>query len=68
MPSELLTVADVAALLGVKPATVRQYAHRDDMPPPDEHIGRTPVWSRATIDGWLAGRPGHGWRKGRRTS
>jgi hypothetical protein len=33
-------------------------------PEPDEYVGRTPLWKRATIDGWRYNRPGHGWRKG----
>lgn len=58
-----LTIEQIAARLGVKPATVRQYHHRGDMPPADEHVGRSPVWKVETIDGWE--RPGLGWRKGR---
>lgn len=54
---DLLTTLDVARLAGVTPATVRRYTHRGSLPKPDRHIGRTPVWERATVDRWLAERP-----------
>lgn len=62
---DLLDSSAVAELIGVKPATIRTYRHRGDMPPPDRTIGRTPVWLRDTIDRWLAERPGQGVGGGR---
>lgn len=56
---------DVAARLGVDPKTVRQYKLRGVLPPPDESAGRSPLWRTATIETWIASRPGQGWRKGR---
>lgn len=56
-PSDLLSVADVAALAGVAPATIRAYAHRGQMPAPAGRIGRAPYWQAATIWAWLESRP-----------
>lgn len=64
-PDDLLDTGDVAALVGVKPATIRQYAHRGDMPKPDRIIGRSPAWRRSTIQRWLDTRPGQGAGGGR---
>jgi len=64
-PTELLTASDIAPLLDVTTKSVVAYHHianrnrregkprPSDMPPPDKHFGRTPVWERATIDRWL---------------
>lgn len=49
---------DVAARLGVKPATVRSWLARGQMPQPDCRIGSTPGWKAETIDDWDAKRPG----------
>lgn len=55
--TEYLGTDEIAALLGVKPQTVRDYAYRGDMPEPDRHFGRSPVWTRETVDAWIASRP-----------
>lgn len=65
---ELLGLADIATLLGLSPASVRTY-HTDanrrrregspldqDMPAPDQIIGRTPAWNLATVQAWRAER------------
>jgi predicted DNA-binding transcriptional regulator AlpA len=57
--SDLLTTADVAALAGVKPKTLRTYVLRGSIPAPGR-IGRTLVWPPDVIERWLAGRPGRG--------
>lgn len=62
-----LTNADLAELLGIKLGSVHRYRVRGDIPPPDEYVGRTPLWKQKTIDEWLKNRPGHGWRKGQTT-
>jgi predicted DNA-binding transcriptional regulator AlpA len=62
---ELLDVAQIADIVGVKPATIRQYAHRGDMPKPDRRFGRSPAWRRSTIARWLEDRPGQGAGGGR---
>ena len=59
-----LSTHDVAALLGVKPATVSGYRFRGTMPPPDGKLGKTAWWWETTIDEWRKTRPGQGWRKG----
>lgn len=60
-----LTSADIAERLGVKIETVRQYKLRGDLPPPDDYVGRSPVWKDETIQAWERERPGLDWRKGR---
>lgn len=61
----LLTTADVAAMLGVTPATVSSYTARGVIPAPDGYLGRTPWWKRRTIEKWQASRPGQGKGGGR---
>ena len=60
----MLSTQDVAARLGVKPATVSGYRHHGYMPKPDGKLGNTVWWWEATIDKWQAARPGRGWKKG----
>lgn len=62
---EFLTLADVAVILEVKPASARVYhevAQRNrrdeqvrpsDMPEPVQRFGNTPVWTREQIDEWM---------------
>ena len=47
-----LTVGDIAQQLGVVPATVRAYASRAQMPPPDMRYGNKPLWKTSTITTW----------------
>jgi len=61
--SRLLSIADVARLAGVTPATITAYLSRRQMPPPVARLGHTPVWSRPVIAEWLATRPGQGARR-----
>lgn len=62
--AEWWTTEDIAAYLGVKPATVRRYRGREPehggLPPEDHTFLRTPVWRPATITAWK--RPGRGAR------
>ena len=63
-PPELLTIKDIAVVLGVQEKSARLYhevsqRHRrehkvreKDMPAPDFRIGRTPVWYPATVEAW----------------
>lgn len=46
------TIAEVAEHLGVATSTVRAYAARGQMPPPDGRLGRTPWWRADTIRAW----------------
>jgi predicted DNA-binding transcriptional regulator AlpA len=52
----LLDVNAVAALLVVKPSTVRSYHKRGQMPKADHYFGRSPVWNKGTIEGWTSSR------------
>lgn len=54
----LLTMPDIAQMLGVKQVTIRVYLHRGQMPPPDGRLGRTPWWERETIETWARERKG----------
>lgn len=55
---DLMTAAEVAEMLRIKPRTWHSYVSRGDAgaPQPVKHIGRTPVWDRAEIKAWQAGR------------
>jgi predicted DNA-binding transcriptional regulator AlpA len=53
---DLLDTRDVAALLGIKPDTVRWYKKRGILPDPDKYFGRSPAWNRSTIETWDAAR------------
>ncbi len=54
--AEQWTTDDVAAHLGVSASTVRAYASRGQMPPPDGRIGRTPWWWADRIWEWSTSR------------
>ena len=58
----MLTVADVAEMVGVARDTIAAYRYRRYLPEPQAVIGRTPVWSRPIIRHWVEHRPGNGWR------
>lgn len=48
----MLDTNGVADLLGVKPATVRNWRSRELMPDADEVVGRSPRWHRRTVEDW----------------
>jgi hypothetical protein len=54
--AEWWTLDDIAAYLGVKPATARRYRMPDrgkgSLPAEDRMFGRTPAWKPATIIAW----------------
>ena len=52
---ELLTPADLAALLRVDQRTLRELRHEPDFPRAIT-IGRSPRWRRASIERWLTRR------------
>lgn len=68
--AEWWTTEDIAAYLGVKPASVRRYRARDPehggLPPEDRTFLRTLAWKPATIMAWK--RPGQGSRTDLRRS
>ncbi|WP_079626333.1 hypothetical protein [Mycobacteroides abscessus] len=66
------TLADFAAEMGWAYKTARNRHHEanrnrangtvgpHDMPEPDHHIGRTPLWKPTTISAYKKSRPGQG--------
>nr|DAV32281.1 MAG TPA: Pyocin activator protein PrtN [Caudoviricetes sp.] len=66
MTREYLGAADFAARVGLAPATIRSYMRKGLTPPADVVIttpsGPLRGWLPATIDAWLAARPGQGTR------
>lgn len=58
----MMTISDIAALIGVATDTVAAYRYRGYLPEPQAIIARTPVWSRPVVQHWLDTRPGNGWR------
>jgi predicted DNA-binding transcriptional regulator AlpA len=55
-----LTTDQVANLVGLSVASVREYVRRGAFPAPDGMLGRTPWWRASTVDEWLASRRGPG--------
>lgn len=55
--TDQLTTADVAQLAGITPASFARQRLRGVVPEPDGYVGRTPWWSRETVERWLAERP-----------
>jgi predicted DNA-binding transcriptional regulator AlpA len=55
MSDKLLTVEEVAELVGVRPQTISAYKARQQMPAPDKQYGRTPLWKESTIKKWRGG-------------
>ena len=59
--NDMLDTRAVAALAGVAPNTIKGYHQIARgghlcMPVADLYVGRTPIWSRSTIDEWLISR------------
>jgi excisionase family DNA binding protein len=50
--AQMLTTAQVAELLGLKPSYIRVLVHRGDFPPPDESIGGVNRWKKSTVQHW----------------
>jgi len=49
---ELLGVAEIAALLGVKAQTVSVWRIRAGFPPPDLTVASAALWRQATVERW----------------
>lgn len=76
--TNLLTLADIAAEIGVSVDSIRVYHQRasknrragterpGDLPAPDETFGRSPVWKSSTVRKWIDKRPGRGAGGGRK--
>jgi len=54
--ANMLTVADVARLTGLKSHTILVYRLRGTIPPEDGMFLNSPWWRRETIDAWIAQR------------
>ncbi len=52
----LLSTAQVADLVGVKPSTIRGYAARGQMPPASGRFGREPYWTLEAVTQWIDAR------------
>lgn len=61
-PGTPVDLSGFAALAGLKPATLRTYRTDGRLPPPDGRHGRSDWWWTATVQTWLANRPGQGAR------
>jgi predicted site-specific integrase-resolvase len=48
----LLGYKDIAGIVGVREGTLRNYARRGYMPPPDVMLADRPRWRRTTIAEW----------------
>ncbi len=55
--AEWWTTSDVAEYLGLRVQTVSAYRQRDQMPKPDQTIGRTHMWRPKRIIDWHDSRP-----------
>ena len=53
---EYVTNQDVVKMTGLAYNTLYSYRGRGILPPPDKHIGRTPLWKHKTIEKWVAQR------------
>jgi len=62
MTARYLSLKELAARIGVQPATAANYK----LPEPDALIGETRGWLPKTVDAWNAARPGKGAGAGRK--
>lgn len=51
-PPHFVGPQEIATLLGVKHATVKQWRHRRILPEPLAVISGVPIWRRSTIERW----------------
>lgn len=54
----LMSLDEIAGLLGVSRRTVEGLKSRGSLPPPDLRVGRCLRWRAATVRGWLDGARG----------
>jgi hypothetical protein len=56
---ELLSVAELAVMLGLKPETVRWYSSQwPDRLPPRVQWSKKPMWDRVVVQAWMSARNG----------
>lgn len=53
MATNLYGIAEIAAALGARPATVAQWHRRGKLPQPDELLAMGPVWYGDSIRPWI---------------
>lgn len=58
--SQLLTVEDLAELLGLSPKAVYQARYKGQMPPATQWGGRGIRWRREVVEAWLERRTENG--------
>lgn len=64
LPTELVGIAEIAAMLDVKPSTVSGYHSRSLLPEPYVVLACGSIWLRADIEHWRDHeRRGQGWRR-----
>jgi len=49
---EYVDMQELAQMLGVQYATIRQQRYRGRLPKPDRVFGRSPVWRMGTLRQW----------------
>jgi len=62
---ELVSMREIATMLGTSLGTIGSYRSKGYMPEPFATLAIGPIWRRDDIIEWQATRPGKGWRKGR---
>jgi hypothetical protein len=58
--NRLLSISDIASLVGVTRQTISTYAARGLFPEAQYRVGGSPVWSAPVVHHWFATRPGQG--------
>lgn len=61
--TELVSMAEIATLIGVNVTAVRGYRTKGKLPEPIVTLAIGPIWRRSDIVEWQAARPGKGWRR-----
>ena len=56
LAGELVATDDVARMASMSSRTISNYLSRGSMPGPIAYVGHSPVWTRPTIQHWLATR------------
>lgn len=52
-PADLIGLNDVAEILGVKLSMAHYYASREGFPEPVTTVGRSRIWTRPAVAGWV---------------
>ena len=65
MDEQRMFLVDIAALMGWRMSTVRNYRDQGRMPVADGYQGNRPWWRESTIEKWRESLPGRGVGGGR---